>query len=64
MTSFPLWAERLYNRPLALDEFKNEVLCEFAQSRLLGTKAEKITAVTLDRPAVSAMADEGRGCSH
>jgi ClpP class serine protease len=58
MTSFPLWAERLYNRPLALDEFKNEVLCEFAQSRLLGTKAEKITAVTLDRPAVSAMADE------
>lgn len=58
MTAFPLWAERLYNRPLALDQFKNEVLCEFAQSRLLGTKSEKITAVTLDRPAPAAMADE------
>jgi ClpP class serine protease len=58
MTAFPLWAERLYNRPLALDQFKNEVLCEFAQSRLLGAKADKITSVTLDRPEPAAMADE------
>lgn len=50
MTNFPLWAERLYNRPLALDRFKNEVLCEFAQSRILGEKPEKITSATLDRP--------------
>jgi ClpP class serine protease len=48
MTSFPLWAERLYNRPLALDQFKNEVLCEFAQNRITGVRPEKITAATLD----------------
>lgn len=50
MTNFPLWAERLYNRPLALEPFKNEVLCEFAQSRILGEKPEKVTSATLDRP--------------
>lgn len=49
MTNFPLWAERLYNRPLALDRFKNEVLCEFAQVRLTGVRPDKVTATTLDR---------------
>lgn len=47
MTDFPLWAERLYNRPLALDRFKNEVLCEFAQTRISGVRPEKLTATTL-----------------
>ncbi|CDO34054.1 S49 family peptidase [Novosphingobium sp. KN65.2] len=56
MTAFPLWAERLYNRPLALEPFKNEVLCEFAQSRIFGTKPDKITSAELDRP--SALASE------
>lgn len=58
MTSFPLWAERLYNRPLALEPFKNEVLCEFAQTRLAGTRPEKITATTLGQPTLIAMSDE------
>ncbi len=58
MTSFPLWAERLYNRPLALEPFKNDVLCEFAQARIAGVRPEKITAATLDRPDMRAMADE------
>ncbi len=49
MTDFPLWAERLYNRPLALDRFKNEVLCEFAQTRITGHRPERLTAATLDR---------------
>lgn len=49
MTDFPLWAERLYNRPLALDRFKNEVLCEFAQTRITGERPRKLTAATLDR---------------
>lgn len=58
MTSFPLWAERLYNRPLALEPFKNEVLCEFAQTRIAGARPEKITATTLGQPTLSAMSDE------
>jgi len=58
MTAFPLWAERLYNRPLALDPFKNEVLCEFAQTRLTGIQSQKITATSLDRPDMTAMAEE------
>ena len=49
MTDFPLWAERLYNRPLALDRFKNEVLCEFAQTRITSERPRKLTAATLDR---------------
>lgn len=58
MTSFPLWAERLYNRPLALEPFKNEVLCEFAQTRIAGARPEKITATTLGQPTLIAMSDE------
>lgn len=58
MTSFPLWAERLYNRPLALDPFKNEVLCELAQTRIGGVKPEKITATVLDQPGLRAVSDE------
>lgn len=58
MTAFPLWAERLYNRPLALDQFKNEVLCEFASARIAGTRPDKITASTLDRAGPNALADE------
>ena len=49
MTDFPLWAERLYNRPLALDRFKNEVLCEFAQTRITSERPRKLMAATLDR---------------
>lgn len=58
MTSFPLWAERLYNRPLALDPFKNEVLCEFAQTRLAGVKPDKITSATLEQTNLRAISDE------
>jgi len=58
VSSFPLWAERLYNRPLALDQFKNDVLCEFAQSRIFGTVPDKITSTSLDRSALHAAADD------
>lgn len=58
MSNFPLWAERLYNRPLALEPFKNEVLCEFAQTRIAGARPEKITATTLGQPTLIAMSDE------
>jgi ClpP class serine protease len=58
MTNFPLWAERLYNRPLAIEPFKNEVLCEFAQSRIMGARPEKITSATLDRASIRGMADD------
>lgn len=59
MTVSPLWAQRLYNVPLALDRFKNEVLCEFAQQRVFGARPEKITSTVLDRP-MSAQADDAR----
>ena len=36
-------------RPLALDRFKNEVLCEFAQTRITSERPRKLTAATLDR---------------
>lgn len=58
MSNFPLWAERLYNRPLALDPFKNEVLCEFAQARIAGVRPDKITSTTLDQPTIRAVSDE------
>lgn len=58
MTAFPLWAERLYNRPLALDTFVNEAFCEFAQVRIAGFKPEKITATTLGLAQPDASADE------
>lgn len=49
MTAFPLWAERMYNRPLALDRVRNDVLCDFARSRIFGIEAERITSTQLDR---------------
>lgn len=58
MTGLPIWAERLYNHPLALDRFTNNVLCEFAQQRIAGTKPTKITAEALDMTQPRAMADE------
>ncbi len=56
MKSFPLWAERLYNRPVALDRFKNDVICEFAEQRMLGLKPDKISATNLD--PIRAFSDE------
>lgn len=58
MTAFPLWAERLYNRPLALEPFKNEVLCEFAQARITGVGSKNINSTTLEINRTRAMADE------
>lgn len=58
MKSFPLWAERLYNRPVALDRFKNDVICEFAEQRILGLKPEKITATSLDSIQLQGFSDE------
>lgn len=57
MTTFPLWAERLYNRPVALDRLKNDTLCEFAEQRIFGVKPERMSGLTA--PAqMRAFADE------
>lgn len=58
MKPFPLWAERLYNRPVALDRFKNDVLCEFAEQRLLGLKPEKISVSSLEQVQIRSLADD------
>lgn len=58
MIDFPLWAERLYNKPVALDRYKNEVLCEFAQARIVGRRSDRIDATTLDMASRRAVADE------
>ncbi|EQA97286.1 S49 family peptidase [Sphingobium sp. HDIP04] len=58
MSITPLWADRLFNHPIAIDRFKNDVLVEIAQLRLAGIKPAKITAATLDAPNISAMADD------
>jgi len=58
MSSFPLWAERLYNRPIALDRFKNETLCKFADQRIFGAKPDKIDAQTLAEIELGARARE------
>lgn len=60
MTEFPLWAHRLYNSPLAIERFKNEVLCEFAQARLSGRRPTKIDATSLEVASVRAEADDAR----
>lgn len=48
MTNFPLWADRLFNTPVALSAFKNDALVEFVNQRVFGAKAERIDAVSLD----------------
>ena len=58
MTSFPLWAERLYNRPIALDRFKNETLCEFADQRIFGARRDKIDATSLGQMQIASRSDE------
>lgn len=54
----PFLLERLYNTPVALAPFKNEVLCEFARNRVIGEKPEKIDATVLDMPKPVALSDE------
>lgn len=60
MNSFPLWADRLYNVPVALAQHKNDTLCEFAQMRLMGEKKlpDRIGAAQLEGVQMRAMSDE------
>lgn len=58
MSVTPLWADRLFNHPVAIDRFKNDVLVEIAQLRLAGIKPTRITATTLDAPNMTALADD------
>lgn len=60
MSGFPLWAHRLFNAPLAIDRFKNDVLIEFAQLRLAGAKPDHVTATTLDAAHMQALARDAR----
>lgn len=47
MTDFPLWADMLYNTPIAIDRFKNDVFCQVAEARILGEKPTKIDVASL-----------------
>lgn len=47
MTEFPMWADMLYNTPIALDRFKNDVFCQIAEARILGEKPGKIDVAAL-----------------
>ncbi len=58
MTSFPLWAEQLFNQPVALSRMKNETLCEFANLRVTGTKPAKIDVAALEGVQMRAMSDD------
>lgn len=60
MTAFPLWAERLYNTPVALAQHKNDALCEFAEMRIAGKSnlPERISVGTLEGVQMRAMSDE------
>ena len=59
MTSVPLWADRLFNTPVALAQHKNDTLCEFAEMRLMGNhKPERIGAAQLEGVQMRAMSDE------
>jgi len=67
VTSFPLWAEQLFNQPVALSRMKNETLCEFANLRVTGTKPAKIDVAALEGVQMRAMSDaEKRAliCAH
>lgn len=56
MAEFPLWADMLYNTPIALDRFKNDVFCQIAEARILGEKPAKIDVAALHE--VQARSDE------
>jgi hypothetical protein len=60
MTAFPLWAERLYNTPVALAQHKNDALCEFAEMRISGKSnlPERIGVGSLEGVQMRAMSDE------
>lgn len=48
MTAFPRWAQLLYNEPLALAEFKNDMLCQLAEARIVGGQAGTLSVASLD----------------
>lgn len=60
MTAFPLWAERLYNTPVALAQHKNDALCEFAEIRIGGRAKlpERMGVGALEAVQMRAMSDE------
>lgn len=58
MTAIPLWATRLFNTPIALDQIKNETLCSFAEQRMLGMTSSKIDLAALEGVQMKANADE------
>lgn len=60
MSGFPFWAQRLFNQPIALDRFKNDVFVEFAQQRLSGKARTEINATSLEVAQLSALAGDAR----
>lgn len=60
MSRFPFWAQRLFNTPVALDRFKNEVLVEFAHQRLSGRAPTDVNATTLEVARLDALASDAR----
>lgn len=60
MTAFPLWAERLYNTPVALAQHKNDALCEFAEMRLVGREKlpDRMGVGALEGVQMKALSDD------
>jgi capsid assembly protease len=60
MSNFPLWADRLFNTPVALAQHKNDTLCEFAEMRLMGAAKlpDRIGSAQLEGIQMRAMSDE------
>jgi capsid assembly protease len=58
--NIPLYAERLFNRPVALEAFKNEVLIRFVNERMAGVRSDRIDAVSLETRQLRAFADDAR----
>lgn len=45
--ALPLWASLLYNEPMAISLFSNEVLCQVAQTRMMRSSPTRIDATAL-----------------
>jgi capsid assembly protease len=48
VNAFPFWTQLLYNEPLAIAPFKNDMLCQLAEARMMGGQAGTLSVAALD----------------
>ncbi len=60
MSVTPLWADRLFNHPIAIDRFKNDVLVEIAKLRLAGIQPTNSPLAIASRTAATMIALRSR----